>query len=93
MAERGNPNWKNPDGTGKTGNPLGRPRKPEIELFREALEKVEKEKNMTLLEYATRQAFKSENVLIALMKKMLPDKMEDEGLKQLARTFLIRSQK
>lgn len=61
-------NWK--------GNRKGRPPRPEIELFREALELVQTEKKTTLLEHAVRKAFESENVLIALLKKILPDKMD-----------------
>ena len=67
-----NPNWVK----GVSGNPKGRTRKPEIELFREALAKVEKEKDMSLLEHAVRLSFKSEAVLVALLKKILPDKMD-----------------
>ena len=72
MGQRGNPNWK----PGVSGNIHGAPRKPEIELFRQALEKVEKENDKTLLTHAVERAFADNNVLIALLKKMLPDKLE-----------------
>ena len=92
MGKRGNPNWGNKEsGNGKSGNPLGGPRKPEIEMFREAIAEVEAEKGTTLLKHAVEQSFKSEAVLIALLKKILPDKIEDDRLKELVRTFLVRS--
>ena len=78
--------WKK----GQSGNPNGAVRKPEIELFRQAIAKVEKEQNKSLLEHAVKKAFESENVLIALMKKILPDLTEDKALREAVRTFLIR---
>ncbi len=72
------------------GNRKGQPRKPEVQLFRDALVKVEKEKNTSLLEHAVKRAFVEDNVLIAVMKKMLPDLSQDEGLRDLVRTYLVR---
>ena len=70
-------------------NRKGAPRKPEIDLFRSAIEQVEKEKGLSLMVYAVRKSFESENVLIALLKKILPDKIEDETFKNLCKTFLV----
>lgn len=70
---------RNPLGKGGFGdhpeniNRKGVPRKPEIQKFREALEKVETEKGMDLLEHAIRTAFEDKTVLIAVIKKILPD--------------------
>ena len=74
MGVRGNPNWKK----GYTGNPNGRPRVPEIELFRNALAQVEKEKKVSLLFHAVNRAYQDDNVLVALLKKILPDKLYTE---------------
>jgi len=74
-----------------TGNKSGRPRKPEIELFRAALEKVEQEQGTTLLEHAVKRAFTSEAVLVAVLKKILPDLTHDKGVSEAVRTFLIRA--
>ena len=75
MAKRGNPAWIN-KGKGVSGNPNGRPRAPEIELFREALAQVEKENKISLLVHAVRRAYLEDTVLIALLKKILPDKID-----------------
>jgi hypothetical protein len=79
MAEKqaNSGSWKK----GQTGNPKGRPVVPEIAELREALEKVKTEKNMGLLEHFVRRAYVEDNCLIALGKKLLPDKMhvEDDG--------------
>lgn len=64
---------------GRTNNPNGRPRSPEIEIFRQALEEVEKKKNKTLLHHAVERAFADDGVLVALVKKMVPDKISHEG--------------
>ena len=64
---------------GQTGNPNGRPRRPEIQLFREALARVEKEKGVSLLVHAVWQAYKEGPVLISLLRKMLPDLIQSEG--------------
>lgn len=61
-------NWK--------GNPNGRPPKPEIEQLRKAIAAVEKKEGKKLLEHFVCQAFKNDNVLVALMKKVLPDKKQ-----------------
>ena len=61
---------------GVVSNPYGRPRKPEIELFRQAILQVEKKKNKSLLVHAVERAFIEDDVLNALLKKILPDKID-----------------
>ena len=51
---------------GESGNPEGRPRKPEIEELRKAIKKVQDEQDSTLLEHLVKRAYQSDQVLIAL---------------------------
>ena len=85
MAKRGNPNWKK----GVTGNPLGAPRKPEIEMVRLAIEETAVERKKTLWKHLIEQCYVDSQVLIAVAKKFMPDKIEDETFKNLCKTFLI----
>ena len=64
-----NPNWKK----GVSGNPNGRPKKPEIEQLRTALQRAKVKDNFDLLEHFIKRAKVSDQVLIALAKKVLPD--------------------
>ena len=64
---------------GNAGNPNGRPRKPEVEILRRALEAVKEERGMGFIEHFVRLAYKNHNVAIALAKKLIPDKIEGEG--------------
>ena len=61
--------WKK----GESGNPKGRPRKPEIELLREALEKAKNKYGKEFLEHFVDLAYKNDNVAVALARKLLPD--------------------
>ncbi len=94
------PNQRNPKGIGGFGdhpeniNKDGRPRPPEIEIFREALNLVEKEQGKTLLEFAIRKAFTDPQykcVLLELIRKMLPSmqnvNLESFTLDQLAQVI------
>ena len=67
--------WKK----GQSGNPNGRPKKPEIDALRTAIKVVEKENDMTLLEHFVRRAYENDSVLVALCKKFLPDMKSIEG--------------
>ena len=58
---------------GQSGNPNGRPKKPEIDALRTAITAVEKENKITLLEHFVRRAYENDSVLVALCKKFLPD--------------------
>lgn len=69
MAKRGNPNW----GKGKSGNPKGAPKKPEIDLLRDAIEKAQNKRGVTLLDHFVERAYENDKVLIALGKKIIPD--------------------
>ncbi len=52
----------------------GRPKKPEIELLRKAMAKAKSEHGgIGLLEHAVSIAYKDSTVLVALLRKVLPD--------------------
>jgi len=63
--------WKK----GQSGNPRGRPRRPEIEELRKALE-VAKEKNKkSFLVHFVEKAYEDKDYAIALFKKILPNEL------------------
>ena len=64
---------------GTSGNPAGRPRKPEIALLREAISKVQANKEKDLLEHYVERAFENDRVLVALGKKIIPDLSSVQG--------------
>ena len=64
---------------GKSGNPGGRPKVAEIDIFRQAVAETEKEKKKSLYKHAAEQAYESERVLETVLKKLLPDKVAHEG--------------
>ena len=64
--------WKK----GQSGNPNGRPSAPEAELLREALAEAQAGKGKHLIKYAVERAYENDNVLIAILKKLIPDKVE-----------------
>ena len=76
---------------GKSGNPLGAPRKPEIELIRQAMAEVAIKKKKTLWQHLVEQAYVDNNVLNALAKKFVPDLTKDEGMQNIIRTILVRA--
>ena len=55
------------------GNTKGRPRKPEIEELRKAIDLVQKQKKKKLLVHFVERAFEDDEVLKALAKKIVPD--------------------
>lgn len=61
--------WKK----GECGNPHGRPRQPEIELLRIAIETTEKEKGKSLWKHLVEQCFVDNAVLRAVANKFVPD--------------------
>jgi hypothetical protein len=63
---------------GQSGNPNGRPPKPEIAQLREALELAKKKKKTSFLNHFVLLAYEDNNVAIALAKKILPDLSESE---------------
>lgn len=65
--------WKK----GECGNPNGRPRKPEVEILRDALEKAKIMHGRHFIEHFVRKAYTDDQIAIALAKKLLPDKFEN----------------
>jgi len=68
--------WKK----GESGNKNGRPKKPEIEELRKAIKAVEIKKDIKLLEHFVERGYKSDQVLVALIKKLVPDKIQADGV-------------
>lgn len=61
--------WK----PGQSGNPLGAPRRPEIDLLRKALQIAKKENGgVDFLVDFVRKAYKSKDYALALFKKIIP---------------------
>jgi len=60
-------------GANNNANPNGRPKKPEIEALRKAIKAAEKGKDKTLLQHFVETAYEDKTVLVALMRKLLPD--------------------
>ena len=74
----GNPNWSK----GVSGNPEGRPRSgnAELEKLRAAVAKVEgKNGKKKLYEHFIDRCYENDSVLIAFLKKMVPDLRYVEG--------------
>ena len=66
----GNPNWKK----GVSANPKGRPKgTTRTNLLMDAIAKVEKRKKKKFLLHAIEQAYDDPKVLIAILKKIIPD--------------------
>ena len=65
---------------GESGNLKGRPPAGNafIEQLREALIDVEKIKGKSLIRHAIERAYEEDTVLIAIMKKVLPDLQESD---------------
>jgi hypothetical protein len=63
---------------GQSGNPNGRPVSPYVKQFRDALAKVEGEKGVSLVEHAVRKAYQEKTIMIELLKKVLPDLINQE---------------
>ena len=73
--------WK----PGESGNLKGRPPVPEIEELRQAIRIARKKRgNRSILVHFVERAYTNDQVLIALAKKLIPDKIsgkfEGEGL-------------
>lgn len=65
---------------GHTNNPNGRPPAGEsfVEQLREAVKVVGKEKKKTLMRHAVERAYEEDSVLIAMMRKLIPDLNETD---------------
>lgn len=60
------------------GNKLGgRPRRPELETLRTALERFKKENKIDFIQLAVNKAGTDTGLMIAILKKILPDLSED----------------
>ena len=64
---------------GQSGNPKGRPKKALIDKFEKAIKRVEKVQGKTIFQHFAERAFEDDGVLIAVMKKRLPDMKQVEG--------------
>ena len=56
-----------------TGNPNGRPVRPEVEGLRKALSQVKKEKGISFLVNYIRRSYQDGAMSIALLRKLVPD--------------------
>ena len=73
-----NSSWYPP---GVSGNPNGRPKRGSLEtMFREAMEEVKKRHNgKDIIHHFVERAYKSDTVLICVMKKLIADKIHVDG--------------
>ena len=74
---------------GVSGNPKGRPKVPEIQELREAIKEVEKTKKRTLMQHFVDRAYKSDAVLAALQRKIVPDLSSVDSKSQVDGTLNI----
>jgi len=64
---------------GKSGNPNGRPQGPiHIKELEEAILKAEKKNNKKFLDLAIERAYVNDIVLLAILKKFIPDREKTE---------------
>jgi hypothetical protein len=78
---------------GYPGKPKGARSAFSLEVLQEAIRKVEKEEKKSLFEHFVRQAFKDNNILIAVMRKFIPDRKQTDlepgdDLKDFLRIYL-----
>ena len=64
---------------GQSGNPVGRPKNPEIQELRDALQKAAKEHDETFIESVVKRAFRDSNLAVAVLRKLLPDRQHVEA--------------
>ena len=100
------PEERNPKGHGGFGdhpehiNRAGRPRRPEVDQFREALDKIQTERGMNFFEFIINKAIddpKYMSVLLEIIRKMLPSlqnvTLENFSLDMLAQVMRQNSKK
>jgi hypothetical protein len=80
--------WKK----GQSGNPNGRPRKGQSipEQLEAAIKAVEKQRKIKMLNHFVRRALENDAVLIALMKKVLPDMKHVDSKVELPKEITIK---
>jgi hypothetical protein len=71
--------WRNSGGN-PNGRPKGSKNKYSLSDLKDSIEKIEKKKGKKLLEHFVQEAYDNPVVLIALMKKVLPDLKAIEGV-------------
>ena len=64
---------------GKSGNPSGRPKKPAVKALEKAIKEVEIEKGINFLKVSIETALKEPSVMVAILKKVLPDLKQVEA--------------
>ena len=75
MAKYGENGFKK----GQSGNPNGRPRGTnEIQQLRDAMKRAARRNKVDLIDHFCNTAYIDSRVLVALMKKILPDKKESD---------------
>lgn len=80
--------WK----PGQSGNPQGRPKgTKERDYMLEAKLAVEKAEKKSIYQYAFERAFKDDRVLIAMLKKLVPDMayIDSDAARSLADIFAL----
>ena len=63
---------------GQSGNPNGRPKNAEIDMLRTALNKQGKKLNVDFWDEVAKQAFKNPTIMLAVIKKFVPDLSSQE---------------
>ena len=61
--------WK----PGQSGNPLGRPKNSAKDELERSIRRVQERKNKKLLDHFVERAYEDNTVLIAVIKKLVPD--------------------
>jgi len=74
MDKRGNPSFVKGNKLGP-GRPKGSKNKLTLDL-QKAIREVEKEKDKSLFKHFVERAYRNDAVLVALVKKLLPDKTQ-----------------
>ncbi len=75
---------------GTSGNPKGRPKGlNETERLKEAIKRAKKRNKVDLIDHFCNVAYIDNRVLIALMKKLVPDKREEDLNLKAAVTIII----
>ena len=87
MKRVGNPNWVK----GQSANPKGRAKGSYAihTQLEKAISKVEKDKQIKVYEHFVERALKNDTVLVALLRKLVPDRHFTEGDKDITKIVNI----